>query len=79
MTPQDLFDLIVLRDAEDSLTRAIGWTVCVYHVETEITRTYYGFFEQPAAAMEWAVDFAAGLNIEEETGFRCDAVPVMPS
>lgn len=79
MTAKDLLDLIALRDAKDSLTRAIGWTVLVTHVEFPETRTLYGHFEEPAAAFEWAADFEQGLNQEGETGFRCVVMPVMPA
>jgi hypothetical protein len=79
VTARDLYELIALRDAQDSLTRAIGWTVLVYHVDFPERITLYGYFPDPAPAMVWATRYEPGLNEEGETGFRCVPVPIMPA
>jgi hypothetical protein len=79
MTANDLLNMIALRDAEDSLTRAVGWTVAVSHVESPEMLTLYGNFSDPAPALVWAHEFAAGLNVEGETGFRCVPTPILPA
>lgn len=80
MNAHDLLNLICLRDAQDSMTRAIGWVVHVRHVETpDFQPIIYGTFSDLAPAICWAHEFEAGLNDEGETGFRCVPMPVLPA
>ena len=81
MTPDratELLAMIAVRDAQDSFERAVGWAVLVMHVEVAGSRTLYGSFAEPAAALAWAADFERGLNCEDEDGFRCLVLPIMP-
>jgi hypothetical protein len=81
VTPENqLLALIAARDAQDSFSRAIGWTVAVTHADDLAgDLTLYGTFSEPAAALAWAADFEAGLNTEGEEGFRCLVLPLMPA
>jgi hypothetical protein len=75
-----LLALLAVRDAQDSFERAIGWTVRVGHEDDDGRfSVLHGTFSEPAAALEWAQTFEAGLNEDGEDGFRCTVLPIMPA
>lgn len=75
---EKLLALLTVRDARDTLERAIFWTVSCSHIDSEGVRTLYGAFTEPSGALAHAAGLEAELNVEGEEGFRCVVLPIMP-
>jgi hypothetical protein len=79
MTARDLLALIALRDAQENLTRAIGWTVAVHHVDfPELEPILYGNFSDAAPALCWAHKTEGEMRVDDD-GFRCRVLPLLPA
>jgi hypothetical protein len=80
MTPSEkALALILAREAEEAWERAVGWVAFVRHRDhPNFPPTVWGTFEEAPAALEFAASREAELNVEGETGFRIDVLPVLP-
>lgn len=78
---RNLLDRLESQDAMDDLNRAIGWTVRCR--DLEFTRdTFYGFFADPIAAMNYAAELKKDLErdlAKDEPGWECTPFPILPS
>lgn len=76
---EQLLAMLAVRDARDTLERAVGWVVQVTHEDgLGGVLGLYGTFCEPAAALEYAATQEGELNEGEEDGFRCQVHPIMP-
>lgn len=66
-------------EAED-VERATGWLVRCRDLDFD-RETFYGVFEEPVSAMQFAAEFQRQLNDDDhgdDKGYLCDVFPIMP-